>query len=233
MKRFYKEAGVSGTDDGFTVELDGRQVKTPAKNDLVLPSEAVAAAVAAEWEAQGEDIDPHTMRITRLANSAIDRVVEHRETVVREIAGYAGADLVCYRAAKPQTLAARQREGWDPLIAWLEDHLGVELRTTTGLLPVDQDARSLAKIRTVVDEFDPFALSGLHSVTSCCGSIVIGLAVHEGRIDGSDAWELSLIDETHQIDKWGEDPEATRRRQGLLDEIIAASAFLRLLRGDN
>lgn len=232
MKRFYKQAGVSGTAEGFAVALDGRPVKTPAKNALVVPTKSVAEAVAAEWEAQGEDIDAHSMRLTRLANSAIDRVAAHRDAVVTGIAGYAGTDLVCYRASEPESLVRRQQAGWDPLIAWLKDCHDIELRTTTGLLPVEQEAASLGVIQSVVEGFGPFTLAGLHTVTASCGSVVIGLAVQAGRIDGAAAWELSLIDETHQIDEWGEDPEATKRRQGLQEEIFAAAKFLELAGGD-
>lgn len=228
MKRFYKSAGVNGTGDGFAVELDGRPVKTPAKNALLLPSSALADAIAAEWNAQGDEVDASCMRLTRLANSAIDRVVEHRQAVVAEIAGYAETDLVCYRASEPDTLVRRQQEGWGPLIDWIQDVHGVELYTTTGLLPVEQPHASFDKIGSVIETFDPFTLAGLHMVTSSCGSVVIGLAVQAGRADGVGAWELSLIDETHQIEEWGEDPEATKRRQGLLDEIVAAAEFLRL-----
>lgn len=228
MKRFYKSAGVSRTDDGFAVELDGRPVKTPAKNVLVLPGRPLADAIAAEWEEQGEDIDAHAMRLTRLANSTIDRVVEHRAAVISEIAGYANTDLVCYRAAEPEALAQQQKSGWDPLVAWLQDHYGIALLTTTSLLPIEQKRSSIDAVESAVAESDPFTLAGLHLVTVSCGSVVIGLAALAGRIDGTAAWELSLIDETYQIDEWGEDPEATKRRKGLLEDINAATAFLRL-----
>jgi chaperone required for assembly of F1-ATPase len=228
VKRFYKSAGVSRTDDGFAVELDGRPVKTPAKNVLVLPGRPLADAIAAEWEEQGEDIDAHAMRLTRLANSTIDRVVEHRAAVISEIAGYANTDLVCYRAAEPEALAQQQKSGWDPLVAWLQDHYGIALLTTTSLLPIEQKRSSIDAVESAVAESDPFTLAGLHLVTVSCGSVVIGLAALAGRIDGTAAWELSLIDETYQIDEWGEDPEATKRRKGLLEDINAATAFLRL-----
>jgi chaperone required for assembly of F1-ATPase len=214
--------------EGFSVTLDGKSVKTPAKNILVLPKMEIAVAVAAEWEAQGEEIDTNSMRLTRLANSAIDRVAVYRDAVIDEIAGYAGTDLVSYRASEPDTLVLRQQAGWDPLVLWLEDSHGIVLRTTTGVFPVNQNACALGGLRYILEEFDSFALAGLHKVTASCGSIVIGLAVQAGRIDGMSAWELSLIEETYQIEEWGEDPEATIRRQGLRDEIVAATEFLRL-----
>ncbi len=231
MKKFYKSVGISPEESGFSVRLDNRPVKTPAKKALVLPNRPLADAVAAEWDAQGEDIDTHSMRLTRLANTAIDRVTDHRQAVIGEIAGFAGTDLVCYRAEEPATLAKRQEEGWAPLVSWVAERHGIDLAVTTGLLPVAQSAESTQAARAAVESFDVFALSGLHLVTSACGSVVLGLAVADGRIDGASAWELSLIDETYQIEEWGEDPEATKRRAGLLDDISAAAEYLRLCRG--
>lgn len=228
MKRFYKSAAVSQSDQGFAIHLDGKPVKTPAKNFLVLPGAALADAIAAEWAEQGEDIDAHAMRLTRLANSAIDRVVEHRDIVVSEIAGYAETDLVCYRASTPEELARRQEDGWGPLVLWMKDRHGIGFDTTTGLLPIPQSSNCIDTVRSVVETFGGFQLAGLHLVTVCCGSIAIGLAVADGRIDGATAWELSLIDETYQIEEWSEDPDATKRRAGLLLDIVAAAEFLRL-----
>tara|TARA_R110000868_G_scaffold29889_2_gene110961 strand:+ start:1173 stop:1874 length:702 start_codon:yes stop_codon:yes gene_type:complete len=228
VKRFYKTAGVSATEGGYAVELDGRPVKTPAKKFLVVPGQALAAAIAAEWDAQGDDIDAHSMRLTRLANSVIDRVVEHRDSVIDEIAGYAETDLVCYRATEPAELARRQEEGWAPLVSWIRERHNVDFEVTTSLLPVAQGKNCIETIRSAVADFDVFALAGLHLVTVCSGSVVIGLAVAAARIDGPAAWELSLIDETYQIEEWGEDPEATKRRAGLLDDIVAGAAFLQL-----
>lgn len=230
MKKFYKAAAAVETDQGYAVQLDGRPVKTPAKNVLNVPSRALADAIAAEWDAQEEDIDAHEMRLTRLANSAIDRVVEHRESVISEIAGYAETDLVCYRAESPQGLAQEQEAGWGPLVSWIHDRYGVDLEVTTGLLPIAQSSACLDTIRAAVGEFDVFSLAGLHMVTVSSGSVVIGLAVADERIDGTAAWELSLIDETFQLTEWGEDPDATKRRAGLRDDIAAGAAFLRLCR---
>jgi chaperone required for assembly of F1-ATPase len=230
VKRFYKTAAAVETDQGYAVQLDGRPVKTPAKSVLILPGRALADAVAAEWEAQGEDIDAHEMRLTRLANSAIDRVVEHRDNVISEIAGYAETDLVCYRSEFPEELADHQAAGWDPLVSWARDRHGVELEITTGLLPIEQSRACIDTVRAVVATFDAFALAGLHMVTVSSGSVVIGLAVAENKIDGTAAWEVSLIDETFQLTEWGEDPDATKRRAGLRADIAAGDAFLRLCR---
>lgn len=228
MKRFYKSVGIAPEESGFSVRLDDRPVKTPAKNGLLLPNRPLADAVAAEWDAQAEDIDAHSMRLTRLANSAIDRVTEHRLAVIAEIAGFAGTDLVCYRAAEPIALAQRQADGWGPLVDWVAERHDIDLNITTGLLPVAQSDGSAKAVQRALESFDEFSLAGLHLVTSACGSVVIGLAVADGRIDGTAAWELSLIDETFQIEEWGEDPEATKRRAGLLEDITAAAEYLRL-----
>lgn len=230
MKRFYKSVGIAEEGNGFSVRLDNRPVKTPAKKPLMLPNRSLAEAVADEWDEQPEDIDTYKMRLTRLANSAIDRVAEHRDAVVGEVAGFADTDLVCYRAAEPVPLAERQEAGWGPMVSWLADRYGIALNTTTGLLPVAQSADSMKAVVTVVESFDAFSLAGLHLVTSACGSVVLGLAVADGRIDGASAWELSLMDETFQIENWGEDPETTKRRAGLLDDITAADRYLRLCR---
>ena len=231
MKRFYKAAAAVAADQGYAVQLDGRPVKTPAKNVLNVPARELADAIAAEWDAQGEDIDAHEMRLTRLANSAIDRVVDHRDSVISEIAGYIETDLVCYRAESPEGLAREQEAGWGPLVSWIRDRHGVDLEITTGLLPIAQSSACLDTIQARVGEYDVFWLAGLHMVTVSSGSIVIGLAVADDRIDGTAAWELSLIDETYQLTEWGEDPDATKRRAGLRDDIAAGAAFLRLCRG--
>ena len=228
MKRFYKSVGVAAEENDFSVRLDDRPVKTPAKNQLLLPNSLLADAVAAEWDRQPEDIDAHSMRLTRLANSAIDRVTEHRQAVIAEIAGFGDTDLVCYRAAEPASLAKRQEEGWGPLLPWVVERHGIELNITTGLLPVAQSDGSAEAVQTAVESFDVFSLAGLHLVTSACGSVVLGLAVADARIDGATACELSLIDETFQIEEWGEEPEATKRRAGLLEDITAAAEYLRL-----
>ena len=228
MKRFYKSVGIAEEQSGFSVRLDNRPVKTPAKKPLLLPNRPLAEAVAREWDEQPEDIDAYKMRLTRLANSAIDRVTVHRDAVVGEVAGFADTDLVCYRAADPIPLAERQEAGWGPLVSWVAERHDIALNITTGLLPVAQSKNSLEAVEKVVKSFDAFSLAGLHLVTSACGSVVLGLAVADGRIDGPAAWELSLIDETFQIENWGEDPETTKRRNGLLDDITAAAEHLRL-----
>jgi chaperone required for assembly of F1-ATPase len=230
MKRFYRDVSVVRAEDGFSVRLDGRQVKTPAKRPLRLPGAALAEAVAAEWAEQGSDIDAHGMRLTRLANTAIDRVADHRVAVVGEISRYAETDLVCYRADAPAELMRRQRDAWDPLVRWVSDRHGVVLAVTEGLFPVAQPDESLGRVSEIVAGFDDFSLAALHMVTSACGSVVIGLAVADAVLDGEKAWTASLIDEMFQIEEWGEDAEAATRREGLLADVDSAARFLALVR---
>ena len=230
MKRFYKSADIVADDSGFAVHLDGKPVKTPARRRLVLPNEALARAVAAEWSEQGEVVDPRSLRLTRVSNSAVDRVPEHRAAIVDEVGAFISTDLLCYRASGPAELARRQAAAWDPLLDWLRAERGIVLTLTDSLLPIPQPEESVRKGRQAVDEHDDFALSGLHMMTLASGSVVLGLAAAAGRIDGRAAWEASLVDESWQLEEWGEEVEATKRRAGLLTDMTAAGRFLDLCR---
>lgn len=232
MKRFYKSVTVAAAKDdaGFAIELDGRPIKTPGKRALRLPNPALAEAVAGEWRAQDEEIDPPSMRLTRLANTSVDRVDGRQDAVIEEIARYGETDLVCYRAESPERLVERQRAAWDPLLRWLELDRGVSLDIVAGVMPVSQSPENLAGLRAAVSEFDSFSLTGLHMVTAASGSVVIGLAVADGHLDGEAAWKASLTDEFFQIDEWGDDPEAAKRRDMLLADISGAARFLELCR---
>lgn len=231
MKRFYKSVGIVPGDGGYAVQLDGKQIRTPARKPLLVPGEALAAEIAGEWAAQGEKIEPRSMRHTRLANTAIDRVLLHRAAVVDEIVGYAVTDVVCYRVAAPAELAARQKTAWDPLIDWISRRHGVSLAVTDSVLPVEQAPESLRRVREAVGGFDDFALAALHTIASACGSAVIALAVADAVLDAEAAWAASLAEETYQIEEWGADSEATGRRLLLLEEVSAAARFLELCRG--
>jgi chaperone required for assembly of F1-ATPase len=231
MKRFYKQAGVAPVADGHGVTVDDRLVRTPGKRDLVVPSAALAAAIAAEWEAQQREIRRETMPLTRLAGVTIERNSTEREAVVRQVAHYAGTDLVCYRATNPQALAARQQAVWQPLIDWALERYGAQLLVTSGVIPTSQPAASLAAFTKVVVGHDDFSLTALHAATTACGSLVIALALLEGRLDAADAFAASQLDESFQIEAWGEDGEQAKRRAALAAEISAAAQFMSLLRG--
>jgi len=231
MKRFYKQAGVVPAAGGHGVTLDGRLVKTPGKRDLIVPSLALAVAVAAEWEAQRGDIRREAMPLTRLAGVTIDRNSTERESIVRQVADYAGTDLVCYRASHPPALTARQQAVWQPLIDWATERYAAPLMVTTGVIPASQPTASLAAFTMVVAAHDDFALTALHAASTACGSLVIALALLEGRLDAGEAFAASQLDESFQIEGWGEDGEQGARRAALAAEIAAAARFTSLLSG--
>ena len=220
-KRFWTDAAVVPNGEAFAVALDGRPVRTPLKARLTVPTRVFAEEVAREWQAQGEVIDPSIMPATRLANAAIDKVEAQREEVVEMLVSYGGSDLLCYRAEGPEALVGRQRERWDPLLAWAHQALGAELRIATGVMPVEQTEADLQSLRAPVEVMDPFELAALHDLVVLSGSLVLALAVTEGRLSAEEAWSLSRLDEEYQIEEWGEDEEAAeaaaRRRAAFLD----------------
>lgn len=220
-KRFWTAATAEPAEGGFTVRLDGRGVRTPAKTPLRVPTLAMAEAIAAEWGAQEGLVRPETMPMTRMANSALDKVAPQHAGVVGEVAGYGASDLLCYRADAPEELVTRQGRGWDPLLDWAAVRLGAPLRPTTGIVYVTQDAAALARLRDRVAAQDAFRLVALHDLVAITGSLVLGLAVAEGRIAADEAWALSRIDEDWQTAQWGIDEEAAEhavlRRAALLD----------------
>ncbi len=231
MKRFYRKAGIVPAEGGYVAELDGRPVKTPSKQAMILPNAALATAIAAEWEVQQGEIRPSEMPLTRLASTAIDRVAPQRDQIVQQIAAYAGTDLVCYRAARPPELAARQQAAWQPLIDWAVLRYDARLEVTAGVIPISQPAASLRAFAAAVGVHDDFAVAALHLATGACGSLVIVLALIEGRLDAAGAFAASQLDESFQIEAWGEDEEQARRRRALADDIASAARFLSLLRG--
>ena len=229
-KRFYKSVAVERRDGGFAVLLDGRGVRTPAKNTLVVPVEQLAEAIAAEWEAQGERIDPASMPVTRLVNTALDAVADKMAEVADDIAAYAANDLLCYRAEAPVGLVSRQAEAWDPPLAWAGRALGARLAVRAGLMPLEQSPAALAAMRAALDRFDALGLAALHVMTTLTGSAVLALAHAEGELSLEDAWAAATVDERWQSEQWGRDAEAEARAAGRLAEFTAASRCLRLLR---
>jgi chaperone required for assembly of F1-ATPase len=231
IKRFYATASVGEVQGGFALLLDGRAAHTPAKAKLIAPTRTLAEALAGEWGRQGETIAPAGMPLTRLANSAIDGVARALTETVDEIAGYAGADLVCYRALEPEALAARQAAAFDPVLAFAEEALGARFALAGGIMHVAQPAASLQAVRAAVEAYaDPFALTALHGVTSLSGSALIALAVARGAITPEAAWRAAHVDEDFQIERWGVDEEAARRRAAREREFSAAAFVLGDLR---
>lgn len=229
MKRFYKECSVGAVDGGFTVLLDGKPVRTPAKAALVLPTRALAEAVAEEWAEQGDKIVPDTMPMMTLSATAIDRVTAAKADVAADAAGYAGSDLLCYRADTPVELAQRQAEAWDPVLAWAGERYDVQFTTTAGVMPVDQPEETRARFQAVATSLDPLRLTAVHIMTTATGSFLLALAVVEAHCEPAVAFDLSRIDETYQEELWGVDEEAAARRDRLSREIHQAHRFLTLL----
>jgi chaperone required for assembly of F1-ATPase len=230
MKRLYSKAEPVPREHGYGIAIDGRPVKTPGKGDLTVPTGALAAAIAEEWNTQEGEVRPATMPLTRLATTTLDRVATQRKTVVQQTANYAGTDLLCYRAGHPPALAARQQTMWQPLIDWAVLRYDAPLSVTNGVIPKSQATTSLRAFAAAVAELDDFALTALHFATTACGSLVLGLALLEGRIDAAEAFAASQLDESFQIEAWGEDPEQLERRRALAADIEAAACFISLLR---
>jgi chaperone required for assembly of F1-ATPase len=207
-KRFWKVTTVEAVDGGWTIRLDARPVKTPAKALLVVPTEGLARAIAAEWDAQQGEVRPETMPFTRAANSAIDKVAVQFSDVVDIVAAYGDADLLCYRATGPEPLIRRQADAWDALLAWAAEHLSAPLVPTAGVMHVAQDAAALRALATRVAAMTPFQLAAFHDLVALSGSLVLAFAVTEGRLDPEAAWHASRIDEDWQIEQWGEDEDA-------------------------
>ncbi len=208
MKRFWKAATVEETGAGFSVMLDGRSVKTPAKRALTVPTEGMAARIAEEWQAQEETVDPASMPWTRSANAAIDKVSLQRREVADHLAGYAETDLLCYRADTPAALQERQALAWDPLLDWTQRTYGAHLSVTLGVMPISQTAPDIERLAAVMRGMSAFQLTGFHDLVALSGSFVIGLAATESVEPPEALWTKSRIDETWQIEQWGEDEEA-------------------------
>ncbi len=226
-KRFYREAAVQAGEGGFGLVLDGRPARTPAKNPLAVAEPALAEALAAEWNAQGEVIDPARMPLTRLVNSAIDGVATRREAVAEDIAAYAGSDLVVYRAGDPLRLVEEQARAWDPVLAWMHDVHGAHFILSEGVMHVQQPPGALAVVRTAVDRItSPVALAGLHTATTLTGSVLIALMLADRALTPDAAWAAAHVDEDYQASVWGRDAEAEARRALRRAEFDAAALAL-------
>ncbi|MCB1379584.1 MAG: ATPase [Alphaproteobacteria bacterium] len=226
-RRFYKDVAVS---DDLAVMLDGRRVKTPMKAPLVLPSQPLAEAVAAEWEAQGESIDPAAMILTRLANTAIDRMATGRDRIETEIVEYASSDLVCYRAEGPEALVARQSAAWNPVVDWALTGLDASIDVMIGVMHRPQRPEALAAVALALHRLTDFELAAQHSLTTLTGSALLGLMLAHRAIDAETAWAAVHVDEDYQIEFWGEDEEAAERRALRRQEFSACVRFLHLAR---
>jgi chaperone required for assembly of F1-ATPase len=230
LKRFYKHAAAGETDGGFALLLDGKMARTPAKKRLVLPTRALAEAIAAEWEAQDSEIDPLRMPLTRLANLAIDRITDEAAAIREDIVRYAASDHVLYRAGEPEGLVALQAAHWDPLLEWARSALDARFIPAEGVNFVTQPEAALAAVRAEAEKWPvPFALAALASLTSLAGSALIALALARGRLTAVEAWNAAHVDEDWNTRQWGEDAEAVNRRTQRFSEFEAAAKMLVLL----
>lgn len=229
MKRFYKTAAVAAGEGGVAVLLDGKPLKTPAKAAMLLPTPALAQAVAAEWQAQTDDIRPMSMPMTRLVATAIDRVAGARQAATQEIARYGDTDLLAYRADGPADLVERQERDWQPMLDWFRARYDIQMRVTRGVIAVRQLADLRARIEAICESYDPFRLTGLHAVVTTTGSVILGLALAERRIGPDEAFHLSQLDELYQAELWGRDSEAEGRRTALAEELQAVARYFDLL----
>jgi len=218
-KRFYKTASATKAEGGWTVQLDTRLLKTPAKAPLTLPTQALAETIAAEWEAQGERIHIQAMHLTRLANVAIDRTPETRAGMADEVANYCGTDLLCHTAEAPADLVERQSNSWAPIREWAGEALGVVLLPVPGIIAAPQPEASLTAARTHAASLDDFRLTGLAYAMGLLGSALLALAIEQGRLTAREAYALSRVDEEFQIEQWGEDEDALDRVRKQLVEV--------------
>jgi chaperone required for assembly of F1-ATPase len=229
VKRFWKEVSVEREDEGWTIRLDGKPVRTPARAPLAVPSETLAEAIAGEWRAVGEQVDPRAMPLTGIANAAIDRVAPARQTFAEGLANYAEADLACYRAEGPSALVERQEQSWDALLNWARRHYDVDFETTSGLMHVAQPAATVERLAHAVASLDVFRLAGLSPLVTIGGSLIAGLGVLEKAIAPEAAWEAVGIDDCWQLEQWGADAEAEAALANRRRDFLAAARFLELL----
>ncbi|WP_050525431.1 ATP12 family chaperone protein [Pseudorhodobacter aquimaris] len=227
-KRFWKEAEAVVAEQGYTVTLDGRVLKTPGKTAFWVPSMALAQEVAREWQAQEDLVRPETMPYTRTANSALDKVAPQFAAVADMLAAYGGSDLLCYRADAPQELVARQAQAWDPLLDWTAQTFGARLRVTRGLMPIEQPPECGASLTEAVHALTPFQLAAFHDLVAISGSLVLGLAIARGHLTPDEGFALSRIDEDWQSGLWGVDDEAAAFEALKRESISHAARFFEL-----
>jgi chaperone required for assembly of F1-ATPase len=226
-RRFYADAKAAGGDAGFHLLLDGKPARTPARRALAAPNFAIADALAAEWRAQGELIDPAAMPLTRLANSIIDGVAVTPEPVTAEVENYLGADLLFYRANAPESLVRREAEHWDPVLVWARKALGARFILAQGVKHVAQPDHALAAARAAIPD-DPWRLGAVHVLTTLTGSALLALALAHGRVSTEAAWAAAHVDEDWNMDFWGRDELALQRRAFRWTEMQAAATVLAL-----
>lgn len=230
MKRFYKSVDIAEVEAGWSVALDGKLIKTPAKRPFAAPTKALAKAAAAEWDRQEGEIKPAAMPVTKAVNTALDRTMPEYEAVAEMVAEYGGSDLICYRADAPAELIARQAAAWDPLLDWSASHLKARLITAVGVMHMLQPEDGQAALADAVRRHDPFELTGLYDLVALSGSLIIGLAVAGGHLTPADGWATSRVDHLWQEDQWGVDDEAAAQAAYKAEEFAQAARLIGLAR---
>ena len=229
MKRFWKTVDVVEAEGGWSIQLDGRPVRTPAQSPLTLPTPSLAEAVASEWSAVEGSLNPREMPVTGLSNAAIDRVEPEREAFAGGLARYAEADLACYRSEWPPELVERQSKCWDPLLDWARRRFDVDFATTSGLIHIPQPPATVDRLAHAVAAIDSFHLAGLSPLVTVGGSLIAGLAVLERAMTLEQAWEAVSIDERWQLEQWGSDADAEHALENRRNDFFSAAKFLELL----
>jgi chaperone required for assembly of F1-ATPase len=233
-QRFYREVAVSPhSSEGYAVLLDGKPIRTPAGNPFALPNREIAEAVANEWRAQESKINPAAMMLTKLANTAIDRIAPDRAQAVRQVIAFARSDLLCYRADAPADLVERQQRTWDPLLEWARVTFDVDLLCGMGVRHLEQPASAMTTFEQAISRRSDVELAALHAAATLTGSAVIALALASGRVDAAEAFGAAELDETYQAERWGRDEEAERQGRKKLDELVVIAQLFALLRARN
>jgi chaperone required for assembly of F1-ATPase len=228
-KRFYTSAGVAETAGGFSITLDGKPIKTPSGKMLIAPRREIAGAIAAEWEAQREMINPLTMPLTRFANSVVEAVIDRAAAVADDIAKYLGTDLLFYRAGYPEALVAKEAAHWDPIVYWAAETLGAHFMLAEGIVHVRQPDSAVAAARAAFPN-DPWSVAALHVVTTITGSALLALALAHELRDPDQIWAAAHVDEDWNIEKWGLDEEVAARRAAREVDFRAATQILKALK---
>jgi chaperone required for assembly of F1-ATPase len=228
-KRFYTSAGVAEADGGFAVTLDGKPIRTPSGRQVIAPTREIADAIAAEWNAQGDMINPLSMPLTRFANSVVEAVADRVDAVADDVAKYLGTDLLFYRAGHPEALVAQEAAHWDPIVFWAADALGAHFILAEGIVHVTQPEQAVAAARGTFPS-DPWSVSALHVVTTLTGSALLALALAHGVRDPEQVWAAAHVDEDWNIEKWGMDEEVAARRAARLVDFRAAVRILTALK---
>jgi len=229
LKRFWDQAHVAKVEGGYTVTLDKRPLKTPMNRPLIVPSQALAAEIAAEWQAIVGKVDHATLPYTQFAHAGLDQAIDEHKEITAKTTLYGETDLLCYRAEAPQELAERQAKAWDPLLAWSAKVLEAPLKTTAGIVHVAQPEASLQALAAHVQPVEGFQLKALYDWVTISGSLVLGLAVAKGRLSAAEAWALSRVDESWQEEQWGVDDEAKALADSKRDTFLLVERALSLI----